>query len=66
MATYRYHCLNKDCLNNKDNFDIVHSMANHPMKVCPLCNVGKLESVPIKNDGGVHYKGVGWFKTGGY
>jgi len=66
MPTYTYSCRNKDCDFSDIDLDIVHKMSEHPLKVCPYCKEDKLVVVPVVNSGGIHYKGTGWFKTGGY
>jgi len=66
MPTYIYHCKNTECDFSDIDLDIVHKMSEHPKKECPYCNKDTLVSVPVHNDGGIHYKGTGWFKTGGY
>ena len=60
MPTYSYKCESCD-----HQFDQVQKITDDPLKQCPKCDAHDLSKV-ISVGGGIHFKGKGWFKSGGY
>jgi putative FmdB family regulatory protein len=60
LPTYSYKC--KSC---DHQFDQFQKITADPLTTCPECKQEELTKV-ITASGGVHFKGKGWYNSGGY
>lgn len=60
MPTYNYKC--KEC---EHELEVVRSMKDKRLTLCPSCKKEELQQV-ISTNGVFTFKGGGWFRSGGY